>query len=124
MWSAPAARGAAAVSLAWVLGAQYVLPWYDAAAWAALALVAASAADWVLLVHTGAYGFWYVASRALVFPPAVAAWASHRAPMLRWVSGSLASLTVGWGLVAVARRGVGESPGSPQPRPAGSRSSA
>ena len=117
-----AARGAAAISLAWVLGAQYVLPWYDAAVWAPLALVAASAADWLLLVHTGAYGFWYVASRALEFPPQVAAWASHRAPALRWVSGSLASLTVAWGLAAAARRAAGGVPGSPPPRPAESQS--
>ena len=108
--------------VAWVLAAQYVLPWYDAMVWAPLALVAASAADWLLLVHTAAYGFWYVASRALQFPPQVAAWASHRAPALRWVSGSLASLTVAWGLAAAARRAAGGVPGSPPPRPAESQS--
>jgi alpha-1,6-mannosyltransferase len=42
----------AAFALGWLLTAPYVLPWYDALAWAPLALVGASFLDRVLLVHT------------------------------------------------------------------------
>src|SRR3954447_11367333 len=49
---AAAITGAFAVG--WLLTTPYVLPWYDALAWAPLALAAASPLDRVLLVHTTA----------------------------------------------------------------------
>lgn len=125
---AQAARTAAALSLAWVLGAAYVLPWYDATAWAMLAIVVPSVADWLLLVHTTAYGFWYVASRALAWPPGVADWASRRAPTLRTVSAGLVSVTVAWALARLVgrprRRGPSDGPVPPPPPRVGSRPSA
>jgi hypothetical protein len=51
----PVARAAAvtaAFAVAWLLTTPYVLPWYDALAWAPLALAAASFVDRVLLAHT------------------------------------------------------------------------
>lgn len=47
-----AAAITAAFAVGWLLTTPYVLPWYDALAWAPLALVAASFLDRVLLVHT------------------------------------------------------------------------
>ena len=123
-----AARTVAALSLAWVLGAQYVLPWYDAMAWAPLVLVAPSLADGLLLAHTGAYSFFYVASRALPWPESVAAWAGRRGPALRWVSAGLVTVTAAWGLsrlVARGRhRGRVDGPAPPRPPRVGSRPSA
>jgi alpha-1,6-mannosyltransferase len=49
-----AAAITAAFAIGWLLTAPYVLPWYDALAWAPLALVGASFLDRVLLVHTTA----------------------------------------------------------------------
>jgi alpha-1,6-mannosyltransferase len=49
-----AAAITAAFALGWLLTAPYVLPWYDALAWAPLALAGASFLDRVLLVHTTA----------------------------------------------------------------------
>jgi alpha-1,6-mannosyltransferase len=51
----PAGRAAAlvtATTIGWLFTAPYVLPWYDALAWAPLALAGASFLDRVLLVHT------------------------------------------------------------------------
>ena len=45
---------------AYVLAAPYSLPWYDASAWAPLALVAGGALDAVLLVRLVAYAVAYV----------------------------------------------------------------
>jgi len=123
-----AARAVAALSLAWVLGAQYVLPWYDAMAWAPLVLVAPSLADGLLLAHTGAYSFLYVASRALPWPESVAAWAGRRGPALRWVSAGLVTVTGAWGLSRLVARGRHQGPvdgpAPPQPPRVGSRPSA
>jgi alpha-1,6-mannosyltransferase len=47
-----AAALVAATAIGWLLTAPYVLPWYDALAWAPLALAGASLLDRVLLVHT------------------------------------------------------------------------
>jgi hypothetical protein len=49
-----AAAITAAFAIGWLLTTPYVLPWYDALAWAPLALVGASFLDRVLLVHTTA----------------------------------------------------------------------
>ena len=56
-----------AVVLAWLFAWPYVLPWYDALAWALLPLVAAGpvaeAAGWLLLARTTALGFGYLPAR-------------------------------------------------------------
>lgn len=62
-----AARAAFAVSLAWLLGGYYTLPWYDLAAWIPLYLLAGSALDLVLVVRTTVICLAYVATRSL--PP-------------------------------------------------------
>jgi hypothetical protein len=49
-----AAAMTAAFAVGWLLTAPYVLPWYDALAWAPLTLACASFLDRVLLVHTTA----------------------------------------------------------------------
>jgi hypothetical protein len=66
----PDAGGAAAfaVVLAWLFAWPYVLPWYDALAWALLPLVplGAAAADricWLLLARTTALGLGYLPAR-------------------------------------------------------------
>ena len=68
--AAAAERGAAmafAVVLAWLFAWPYVLPWYDALAWALLPLVAAgtaaAGAGWLLLARTTALGFGYLPAR-------------------------------------------------------------
>jgi hypothetical protein len=65
-----AERGATlafAVVLAWLFAWPYVLPWYDALAWALLPLVtvgtAAEGAGWLLLARTTALGFGYLPAR-------------------------------------------------------------
>jgi hypothetical protein len=58
-----AAAVAAAVTIGWLLTAPYILPWYDALAWAPLALVGASFLDRVLLVHTTALVFAFLPGR-------------------------------------------------------------
>jgi glycosyl transferase family 87 len=49
-----AAATAGAFAIGWLLTTPYILPWYDAVAWALLALAGASFLDRVLLVHTAA----------------------------------------------------------------------
>jgi hypothetical protein len=66
-----AVRGAGvafAVVLAWLFAWPYVLPWYDALAWALLPLLAAgpavaNGAGWLLLARTAALGFGYLPAR-------------------------------------------------------------
>lgn len=53
--ASPVGRAAAitgAVAIGWLFTTPYVLPWYDALAWAPLALAAGSLLDRALLVHT------------------------------------------------------------------------
>jgi alpha-1,6-mannosyltransferase len=64
----PAEMVVFAVVLAWLFAWPYVLPWYDALAWALLPLVpwGAAAADgicWLLLARTAALGFGYLPAR-------------------------------------------------------------
>jgi Glycosyltransferase family 87 len=56
---------------AYVLAAPYSLPWYDAAAWAPLALVAGGAMDALLLVRLTAYAAAYVPGRVIGMSPSV-----------------------------------------------------
>ncbi|MFI0357768.1 polyprenol phosphomannose-dependent alpha 1,6 mannosyltransferase MptB [Actinomadura sp. 9N407] len=58
-----ARRIAAALVLAWLFAAPYELPWYDGFAWAALALLAWSRFDWLLLAHTTAMSLAYLPAR-------------------------------------------------------------
>ena len=55
-----AARVTVVLGAAYVLGAPYSLPWYDAVAWAPLALVAVPALDVLLLVRLVTYAAAYV----------------------------------------------------------------
>jgi len=68
----PSAAGgtvAFALALAWLFAWPYVLPWYDALAWALLPLVplvpgtAAAGLAWLLLARTAALGFGYLPAR-------------------------------------------------------------
>ena len=64
----PGAGVAFAVVLAWLFAWPYVLPWYDALAWALLPLLAvstaaANGAGWLLLARTTALGFGYLPAR-------------------------------------------------------------
>jgi hypothetical protein len=70
-----AGRAVLAFALAWLLAWPYVLPWYDAFAWALLPLVAASSLDWVLLARTAALAFGYLPARSAgVVIPAGLGW--------------------------------------------------
>ena len=75
-WSEPSAGAgpdpgryagvAFALALAWLFAWPYVLPWYDALAWALLPLVpgtAAAGVGWLLLARTAALGFGYLPAR-------------------------------------------------------------
>ena len=63
------ATPAFALALAWLFAWPYVLPWYDALAWALLPLVplvpgtAAEGLAWLLLARTAALGFGYLPAR-------------------------------------------------------------
>ena len=63
------ATPAFALALAWLFAWPYVLPWYDALAWALLPLVplvpgtAAAGLVWLLLARTAALGFGYLPAR-------------------------------------------------------------
>src|SRR5215472_9283445 len=50
--------------LAWLMAWPYVLPWYDALAWALLPLLPASGLDWLLLARTAVLGFGYLPARS------------------------------------------------------------
>lgn len=67
--STGAARVALALGLAWLLTAPYVLPWYDALAWAFLAVLPWSRFDALLLTRTTLLAVPYVASLPARLPP-------------------------------------------------------
>ena len=62
--SAAVGWGAVALVFAWLLAWPYVLPWYDALAWALLPLLPASGLDWLLLVRTAVLGLGYLPARS------------------------------------------------------------
>ena len=66
-----AAAVTATFAVGWVLTAPYVLPWYDAIAWAPLALVGASFLDRVLVLHTTALAFALLPGEDIPLPTAV-----------------------------------------------------
>lgn len=66
-------RAVLVLSLAWVLGATYVLPWYDSLAWLPLALVPVwSGWDRLLLWHTAVLAFVYLPGRNIGLDPVLA----------------------------------------------------
>jgi hypothetical protein len=65
-----AAAVTAAFAVGWLLTTPYVLPWYDALAWAPLALVTASVLDRVLLVHTTVLALALLPGRTVPLPAA------------------------------------------------------
>jgi alpha-1,6-mannosyltransferase len=68
---ARAAAVTAAFAVGWLLTTPYVLPWYDAVAWAPLALVGASFLDRVVLVHTTVLLLAFLPGRDVPLPGAV-----------------------------------------------------
>jgi hypothetical protein len=63
-----AARGALAFALAWLTAGPYVLPWYDALAWALLPLLPWSAIDWFVLARTTSLAVGYLPARTVAMP--------------------------------------------------------
>jgi hypothetical protein len=53
-----------ALVLAWLMAWPYLLPWYDALAWALLSLLPASGIDWLLVARTTVLAFGYLPARA------------------------------------------------------------
>jgi hypothetical protein len=82
-----------ALVLAWLVAWPYVLPWYDALAWALLPLLPASGFDWALLARTTALGFGYLPARSagITIPPG-----------LRWMEPVIRSAVTPVVLAAVA----------------------
>jgi hypothetical protein len=76
------ARAVLAFALAWLTAGPYVLPWYDALAWAVLPLLPWSAIDWLVLARTTSLAVGYLPARTVTMPAGM-----------------------GW-LVTVVRRGV------------------
>jgi hypothetical protein len=66
---AAAARAGLVVALAWTLATPYVLPWYDAVAWALLALVPSPRYQRILLAHTATLALAYLPGRVVPLPP-------------------------------------------------------
>jgi hypothetical protein len=60
----PAVGCAFALVLAWLMAWPYLLPWYDALAWALLSLLPASGIDWLLVARTTVLAFGYLPARA------------------------------------------------------------
>lgn len=63
-----AVRAAAVLSLAWMVTAPYVLPWYALLAWVPLAVLGASSADRLLLAWTSVLSVAYAAGRVVELP--------------------------------------------------------
>jgi alpha-1,6-mannosyltransferase len=63
-----AARAVLAFALAWLTAGPYVLPWYDAFAWALLPLLPWSALDWLVLARTTALAIGYLPARTVTMP--------------------------------------------------------
>jgi hypothetical protein len=126
-----AVRGAGvafAVVLAWLFAWPYVLPWYDALAWALLPLLAvstaaANGAGWLLLARTTALGFGYLPARqADTVLPRGLSWLQ---PVVRHgvTPAVLAAATV-WLAVLMVRSRSPERPepaGTVDPRPAATK---
>ncbi|HTQ88451.1 MAG TPA: hypothetical protein VMK84_03055 [Streptosporangiaceae bacterium] len=116
-----------ALVMAWLFAWPYVLPWYDALAWALLALVplapggAAEALGWIVLARTAALGFGYLPARQAdaALPPGLG-WLQ---PVIRHgVTPAVLAAATGWLVLAMvrARRENGPNgPGIPAVAPPG-----
>ena len=110
-----------ALALAWLFAWPYVLPWYDALAWALLPLVPAATAagrrlvdtvGWLLLARTAALGFGYLPARQTgVRLPSGLTWLQ---PVIRHgiTPAVLAGATV-WLIVLLARSRPAAAPPAP-----------
>ena len=95
-------RAALALVLAWLLAWPYVLPWYDALAWALLRLVAASGLDWLLLARTSALAFGYLPARvAGVVMPGGLDWL--RSVVRTGVTPAVLAIVLVWVVVSMRR---------------------
>ncbi len=107
---APGEAGVAfAVVLAWLFAWPYVLPWYDALAWALLLLapwstIAWETAGWLLLARTTALGFGYLPARQSdVTLPRALAWLQ---PVIRHgVTPAILAAATMWLAVLMLRTG-------------------
>src|SRR5689334_23314486 len=107
-----------AVVMAWLFAWPYVLPWYDALAWALLALVplapggAAEALGWIVLARTAALGFGYLPARqADATLPAGLGWLQ---PVIRHgVTPAVLAAATGWLVLAMVRARRENGPNGP-----------
>ena len=129
----PAAGGTAAfaLALAWLFAWPYVLPWYDALAWALLPLVplvpgaAVEAVGWLLLARTAALGFGYLPARQTdaALPPGLG-WLQ---PVVRHgVTSAVLAATTAWLVILMlrSRRSAGLGRWVPEDSPPAPSSSA
>ena len=107
-----------AVVMAWLFAWPYVLPWYDALAWALLALVplapggAAEALGWIVLARTAALGFGYLPARQAdaALPPGLG-WLQ---PVIRHgVTPAVLAAATGWLVHAMVRARRENGPNGP-----------
>jgi len=95
-----------ALALAWLFAWPYVLPWYDALAWALLPLVPGAAVEgltWLLLARTVALGFGYLPARQTdaALPPGLG-WLQ---PVVRHgVTPAVLAAATAWLVVLMVRR--------------------
>jgi len=103
-----AIRTAAALTLAWALTATYSLPWYDVAAWAPFALLAATPYDWLLIARTTMLSLAYIPGRVVDLPAGLDGLTRN----LRGTVGPLAgiALLVFAVILARARTGPAQAP--------------
>jgi alpha-1,6-mannosyltransferase len=66
--SAYAGRAALAFALAWLTAGPYVLPWYDALAWAMLPLLPWSVIDYLVVARTASLAIGYLPARTVAMP--------------------------------------------------------
>jgi hypothetical protein len=99
-----------ALALAWLFAWPYVLPWYDALAWALLPLVplvpgtAAAGVGWLLLARTAALGFGYLPARQTdaALPPGLG-WLQ---PVFRHgITPAVLAVTTVWLVILMVRAG-------------------
>ncbi|HEU0131650.1 MAG TPA: polyprenol phosphomannose-dependent alpha 1,6 mannosyltransferase MptB [Mycobacteriales bacterium] len=108
--TSPAVRATAVATLAWLLGATYVLPWYDAWAWPLLALLPASRWDRWLAVRTAVLTLAYLPGRIVPMPPLLGSLLFHlRAHVTPVALGLLLVVAVRW-CRAPARHGAQGGP--------------
>ena len=103
-----------ALALAWLFAWPYVLPWYDALAWALLPLVplvpgpAVAGLGWLLLARTAALGFGYLPARQTdATLPSGLAWLQ---PVVRHgITPAVLAAATAWLVVLMVRSGRGRA---------------